>query len=152
MKNTSLVATLKHNAHIVQDNYDALSIDDATFDNIEVVDYLVTQDIDLHQRYFKAINILADNMPLFKHILDIVDIQPLDDIYATNRVQLAKMILINTAMDDVEPDELTQPHLVEQRLTKYLDQTDRDHNLVSHTFSEYTEILNYYYVVIIDNM
>jgi len=146
-----LFDSLKKTSAQVHSEYGTISTNDSVFENLEAMDVILKNNKPLYKRYKSVIQIIANNMNLYKPIIDIIGIVTFTELYAVNKVQLAKLILIETLINDIDPDDYANKTVIQETLTTFLDETDKDNNMLSRLFATHMAAINNQYELILTN-
>lgn len=149
--NDDLFDSLKKNSAQVHDKYGIISTNDGAFENLEAMDVILKNNKALYKRYKSVIQLIANNMNLYKPVIDIIGIVTFTELYAVNKVQLAKLILIETLINDIDPDDYANKNVIQDTLTTFLDETDKDNNVLSRLFASHMAAVNNQYESILTN-
>lgn len=149
--NDDLFDSLKKNSAQVHDKYGIISTNDGAFENLEAMDVILKNNKALYKRYKSVIQLIANNMNLYKPVIDIIGIVTFTELYAVNKVQLAKLILIETLINGIDPDDYANKNVIQDTLTTFLDETDKDNNVLSRLFASHMAAVNNQYESILTN-
>lgn len=147
----SLFDSLKKNSAQIHDKYGIINTNDSAFENLEAMDVILKNNKPLYKRYKSVIQLIANNMNLYKPVIDIIGIVTFTELYAINKVQLAKLILIETLINGIDPDDYTNKSVIQDALTTFLDETDKDNNVLSRLFATHMASVNNQYELILTN-
>jgi len=149
--NDDLFDSLKKNSAQVHNEYGIISTNDGAFENLEAMDVILKNNKALYKRYKSVIQLIANNMNLYKPVIDIIGIVTFTELYAINKIQLAKLILIEALINDIDPEDYTNKNVIQDTLTTFLDETDKDNNTLSRLFSMHMAAVNDQYESILTN-
>ena len=128
-----------------------LDISNGAFFNIEVTDRVLKKNKPLLKRYNTAIKTIAKNIDVYKPIIDLIQMTSFTELYYINKIQLAKLIFTSNMVTTIDPKDFDNLNCVPDRISEFLDETDKNHNLISATLILNMEFLNTQYSNIVNN-
>lgn len=148
--NDNLFKSLKKNALLVHRKFGTIGTNDEAFDNIEAMNVILKSNPKLSKQYKQAIHQIANNLSLYKPILDIMGIITFTELYATNKLQLARLILIEVLISQLTPEDYQNKTVIIERLSAFLTESTENDALLSNVFSRHMAITNNEYQVILE--